>query len=109
MGRDRLEEIKYRGTQVIYGDPGMLADLNWLISEFERLRGDMGMQKAFIEGFKVDMEEQEATITTLREALEEIAGMCSYTKYFDGSEWRALVEDIKKKALATAQGDKDVR
>ena len=38
MGRDRLEEIKYRGTQVIYGDPGMLADLNWLISEVERLR-----------------------------------------------------------------------
>ncbi|KKK57683.1 hypothetical protein LCGC14_3052000, partial [marine sediment metagenome] len=23
MSEDRLQEIKYRGTQVIYGDPGM--------------------------------------------------------------------------------------
>lgn len=44
-----------------------------LQAEVERLRGDMGMQKAFIEGFKVDMEEQDVTIATLRSGYETAA------------------------------------
>ena len=64
MNEDRFEQIK-----LAYPAPCGFPAIDWLISEVDRLRGDMGIQRAFIEGFKVDMEEQAATIATLRDHL----------------------------------------
>ena len=108
MSEDRLESLKRWWRDVGNIKPGWVTrDFEWLISVVERLRGDMGIQKAFIEGFKVDMEERDATIATLREALEarehdwgphaNKCGWC-YELYSDHRD-----DCMRQKALATAK------
>ena len=95
MSKDRLGEIK-RYWEIHYGSTIANGDIDWLISEVERLQQ---AHTTVVEHYNIACSENER----LREALEQIVGMCSYTKYFDGSDWRDLVEEIKTKALATAK------
>ena len=114
MNEDRLEEIKYRGKQVIYGDPGMLADLNWLTSEVERLRREVELAEARCPpDYKMLVEEQDATIATLREASWKLARRHHEWGHL-GSRMATPIEECLietcveiVKALDTAQEDRE--
>ena len=72
MSEDRLKEIRHRLDQMSKGLLGelTLADARWLISEFERRGREVELAEARCPpDYKMLVEEQEATIATLREAL----------------------------------------
>ena len=70
MSEDRLGEIKHRQGKVIYGDPGMLADLSWLISEVEKERALKDAITRLGNAVAEDAREKEATIATLQKPVK---------------------------------------
>ena len=70
MSEDRLGEIK-RYWEIHYGSTIANGDIDWLISEVERLRGEIAARKRHDElNVEPGIVQRDATIATLLKALE---------------------------------------
>ena len=121
---DRLKEIKHYITTVYQGHIAR-GHFDWLISEFEREREAADTVRLSNRELLKVVDKQDATITTLREALGGLGNYLRVSKWMNGAgalmhthgfkmddEERANNEKVwadVDKALATAKEGKDVR
>ena len=66
---DRLEDIRQRHDK-FPGGPSVIADLKWLISEIERLRGEVRWLTSDNRNYKACNDDLDTAIATLRDRIK---------------------------------------